>query len=105
MYLLLLRCLGSTQHLKSKYGSGYNLEVKLSPSRDASVSMDDMIARLQEFVEELFPGAVRAESFGGRVTYKIPKEGGVGSLSTIFASLEQGEDEYNHNYNIFINPT
>ena len=83
------RCLGSTQHLKGKYGSGYNLEVKLSSTRDAAASMEDAIARLQEFVVTLFPGSTRTESFGGRVTYKVPKEG-AGRLSATFEALEKG---------------
>jgi len=28
------RCLGSTQHLKSKFGQGYNLEIKLKQRKE-----------------------------------------------------------------------
>lgn len=45
--------------------------------------------RLQSFVSELLPGATRSEIFGGRVVYKVPKEG-VGVLSIIFHKLEKG---------------
>lgn len=45
--------------------------------------------RLHSFVSELLPGATRSEIFGGRVVYKVPKEG-VGVLSIIFHKLEKG---------------
>ena len=44
---------------------------------------------LHSFVSELLPGATRSEIFGGRVVYKVPKEG-VGVLSIIFHKLEKG---------------
>ena len=45
--------------------------------------------RLHSFVSELLPGATQSEIFGGRVVYKVPKEG-VGVLSIIFHKLEKG---------------
>lgn len=32
-----LRCIGSNQHLKARFGSGYQLEVRIEPSGDAEV--------------------------------------------------------------------
>lgn len=85
MYLLLLilRCLGSTQHLKSKYGSGYSLEIKLMQGSDGQSSLDN-------FVKGLFPGAILNETFGGKSTYKVPNND-VSQLSSIFAKLEEGK--------------
>ena len=31
---LVLRCIGSTQHLKNKFGQGYVLEIKLKANRE-----------------------------------------------------------------------
>ena len=45
--------------------------------------------QLHNYVIELLPGATQSEVFGGRVIYKVPKEG-VGALSVIFTKLEKG---------------
>ena len=49
------RCLGSTQHLKNKFGAGYTLVARVSYPADGS--MPD-VAAVQRFTEENFPGAV-----------------------------------------------
>ena len=41
-----LKCLGSSQHLKSKYGSGYQVELKVAEDEKAS-------AAAREFINEL----------------------------------------------------
>ncbi|XP_031568598.1 ATP-binding cassette sub-family A member 5-like [Actinia tenebrosa] len=79
-----MKCLGSTQRLKSKYGSGYSLEIKLTNHSE------DAQTKLEAFVKELFPGAVLNEIFGGKATYKVPKDN-VSRLSKIFDKLEQGK--------------
>ena len=81
------RCLGSTQHLKAKYGSGYVLEIKL----DTSIAGDlgARISGLHSHVLTLFSTADWVESFAERVTYNIPQKS-VASLSSVFGSLEEG---------------
>ena len=83
------RCLGSTQHLKSTYGSGYTLELKLKQSHTSGPCSEGSMEQLHNYVIELLPGATQSEVFGGRVIYKVPKEG-VGALSVIFTKLEKG---------------
>ena len=77
------------------------MEVKLSheyvqhqseaadPSDDA-ITSEEPRSKLYQFVDELFPGAVRTESFGTRVMYKVPKESVV-ALSKAFLALEKGK--------------
>ncbi|XP_078610116.1 cholesterol transporter ABCA5-like isoform X1 [Branchiostoma floridae x Branchiostoma japonicum] len=84
-----LRCLGSTQHLKTKYGSGYMLDVKVKEDGDANV-LEARLDQLDVFVHELFPSAAEAELIGNRVTYNIPKEN-VNSLAAVFTALEEGK--------------
>jgi ATP-binding cassette subfamily A (ABC1) protein 5 len=74
------RALGSTQHLKNKYGTGYTLEVKLSKS--------DAAQELEAFVQSLFVSATLSEKFGERFTFKIDQEN-VGSLANVFDALEK----------------
>ena len=81
------RCIGSSQHLKTKYGSGYLLEIKLQTHGDADVSQG--IERLHGYIQTLFPMATIAEQFSERVQYKVPKSE-VQSLAKIFDALEKG---------------
>uniref|UniRef100_A0A4W3K4I1 ATP binding cassette subfamily A member 5 n=1 Tax=Callorhinchus milii TaxID=7868 RepID=A0A4W3K4I1_CALMI len=81
-----LRCIGTIQHLKSKYGGGYTLEMKLKDE----VAELQRIAEIHEKIMQIFPHASRQESFAAMLTYKIPKED-VKSLSEAFSQLEEGK--------------
>ncbi|KAF0287477.1 ATP-binding cassette sub-family A member 8-A [Amphibalanus amphitrite] len=88
------KCLGSTQHLKNKYGGGYMLEMKLGAGDDLS----DRISEARRLVSEVFPAAILEESYGERLRYKIPQQD-VGSLSKGFSEMEAakqrlGMEEY-----------
>ena len=49
------RCLGSTQHLKNKFGAGYTLIARVSYPSDGSLPN---IEAVQTFVQENFPNSV-----------------------------------------------
>lgn len=90
-----LRCLGSTQHLKNRYGAGYNLEIKLKQvdSKVNASNFENMQSeakkQCQDFVHELFPDSVVEDSFGDRIVSSIPQDN-VSSLAQCFESLEKG---------------
>ncbi|KAK6171363.1 hypothetical protein SNE40_019569 [Patella caerulea] len=89
-----LECLGPSQHLKDKYGSGYLLEIKIKQVANVEEKMDE----LEEEIKRMFPHYTCAERFGDRGQYKIPRED-VTSLAQAFASLENakqnmGVEEY-----------
>lgn len=86
----MLRCLGPTQHLKSKYGSGYLLEVKLGIGQSAASALEDRLLTLQSHLQSLFPSAVCLESFGEHAQYRIPQEE-VRVLSSAFEAFENCE--------------
>ncbi|XP_061611305.1 ATP-binding cassette sub-family A member 5 isoform X4 [Phyllopteryx taeniolatus] len=79
-----LRCLGSIQHLKGKYGRGYGLELKLG-EEPTEVQQG---ALLHKEILAIFPHASRQESFATLMVYKIPMED-VGSLASAFSQLER----------------
>ncbi len=64
-----VRALGSKLHLKNKYGSGFELTVKLQ-----AIDFEKEIDELGKFVTSLFPSAFVLAQNGGLVTYQIPKE-------------------------------
>ncbi|XP_072019069.1 cholesterol transporter ABCA5-like [Amphiura filiformis] len=89
MVLGQLKCLGTTQHLKDKYGGGYVLEVKLQLHGQGA--LEERIEALHNYVRSILHDAEVSENFGERITYKIPKKS-VASLSTVFAAMEKGKD-------------
>ncbi|XP_066469630.1 cholesterol transporter ABCA5-like [Tiliqua scincoides] len=83
-----LRCIGTVQHLKSKFGRGYFLEMKLKEVPDMQQK-----ERLQRKILHIFPNASCQESFASILAYKIPKED-VPSLALSFSKLEEVKHAY-----------
>jgi ATP-binding cassette subfamily A (ABC1) protein 3 len=65
-----LRALGTKQHLKNKFGSGYELIVKLNVTQSFAEQLDE----LTRFVHGLFPSSLLLGENGGLITYQIPRE-------------------------------
>jgi ATP-binding cassette subfamily A (ABC1) protein 3 len=63
-----LRALGTKQHLKNKFGSGFELVVKLNVT-DLARQIEEMNA----FVDTMFPSAVLMSENGGLLTYQVPR--------------------------------
>nr|DBA27570.1 TPA: hypothetical protein GDO54_008045 [Pyxicephalus adspersus] len=84
-----LRYIGSVQHLKSKFGRHYNLELKL----DADSGPQQMEILHREILKH-FPNACRQESFASLMSYKVPKED-VQSLAQAFFNLGQVKRTFN----------
>ena len=65
-----MQALGTPQHLKQKFGSGYELVLKLDPARGPT---DDpaRVAALRAFAEGLYPNAELISDNGGLFTYKV----------------------------------
>ena len=77
------RCLGSTQHLKNKYGSGYVLVVKCVLEEEDWKKVEDDIFEI--FVENK---TMLDESFADRRIYSVLQDA-VKSLGDVFAALEK----------------
>ena len=84
------RCLGSTQHLKNKYGGGYVLDIK--SGRDCSSEQDwnDIHLEVQSIFESSEEGVdiKIEEAFADRRTYSVP-QAVVSSLGHVFSRLEK----------------
>ncbi|XP_041352800.1 cholesterol transporter ABCA5-like [Gigantopelta aegis] len=86
-----IQCLGPTQHLKDKFGSGYVLEVKL---KNTGGDLDEQMNKLEGHLATIFPQIVRLERFAERGQYKIPKTD-VNLLSRSFSALESMKNSHN----------
>lgn len=82
-----LRALGTKQHLKNKFGSGFELEVKLTTTVDDVAAAADA---LLEFLREHFPSTVKIGENGGLLTFQIPKE--EMKMGTAFTQMEEHRD-------------
>ncbi|XP_072501625.1 ATP-binding cassette sub-family A member 10-like isoform X2 [Notamacropus eugenii] len=81
-----LRCIGSIQHLKSKFGKDYLLEIK--------VKEPGQVRHLHEEILKLFPTAARQERYSSLMVYKLPVED-VYPLSQAFSKLEAAKHTFN----------
>ncbi|XP_019479355.1 PREDICTED: ATP-binding cassette sub-family A member 6 isoform X2 [Hipposideros armiger] len=82
-----LRCIGSIQHLKSKLGKDYILELKVKEAAQVTLVHTEIL--------KLFPQAARQERYPSFLTYKLPAVD-VHPLSQAFHKLEAVK----HNFNL-----
>ena len=72
-----LQCLGGAQHLKSKFGGGYTIEISVGELHAAA---------LPAAFGALFPGAQLSEHHVGKYRYALPQSSA--SLAHIFETME-----------------
>ncbi|KAK9407059.1 ATP-binding cassette sub-family A member 10-like [Crotalus adamanteus] len=80
-----LRCLGSIQYLKSKFGKNYLLQIKVK-----GVEQGDLV---NTQILKIFPQAARQERISTLLVYKIPMEDAL-PLSRAFAMLEDAKQHF-----------
>ncbi|KAB0381590.1 hypothetical protein FD755_003507 [Muntiacus reevesi] len=81
------KCLGSPQHLKSKFGSGYSLRAKIR-----SDGQQETLEEFKAFVGLTFPGSVLEDEHQGMVHYHLP--GDDLSWAKVFGIMEQAKTTY-----------
>ncbi|NXE48706.1 ABCAA protein, partial [Casuarius casuarius] len=81
-----LRCIGSIQYLKNKFGKGYLLEIKVKDPERTDL--------LHAEILRIFPSAARQERFPSLLVYKVPMEDAV-PLSQSFSKLEEAKRTFN----------
>ena len=81
---VLFRCIGTSQHLKSKYGGGYQLEIKLADSEHGDEDME----KLKRFIQQSFPTSYEIECFSDRVMYGLPQNSS-NAPGDVFGALEK----------------
>jgi len=76
-----LRCLGNAQHLRSRYGQGYQIEIKTEDSKEA-------VENVQTWVQGTFAKAELVEIHGERLKYKIGRSISIG---VVFEEIERNK--------------
>uniref|UniRef100_A0A8D2J932 ABC transporter domain-containing protein n=2 Tax=Varanus komodoensis TaxID=61221 RepID=A0A8D2J932_VARKO len=81
-----LRCLGSIQYLKSKFGKNYLLQIKVKGLEQGEL--------LNTRILQMFPQAARQERISTLLVYKVPMEDAL-PLSKAFSMLEEAKRTFN----------
>jgi len=99
------KCLGSSQHLKTKFGNGYTIMARMGTDPMAVFSEDSVgdfdhapqLHGLIKFIERTFPGAELKDEHQGMIHYWIPEvtPGGAVTWAEIFEKMEMAKNEYN----------
>uniref|UniRef100_A0AAY4A836 P-type phospholipid transporter n=1 Tax=Denticeps clupeoides TaxID=299321 RepID=A0AAY4A836_9TELE len=77
------KCLGSIQHLKSKFGEGYTLIVRVAGSPPA-------LGPVEDFVRETFSGSILKEKHHNTLHYQLVHQ--EGALTTIFNKFNMHQE-------------
>uniref|UniRef100_A0A8B9G513 ATP binding cassette subfamily A member 3 n=1 Tax=Amazona collaria TaxID=241587 RepID=A0A8B9G513_9PSIT len=80
------KCLGSPQHLKSKFGSGYTLLAKTRSEEEGE------LLAFKAFVEKTFSGSVLKHEHQGMVHYHLTNKNL--SWAQVFGALEKAKEKY-----------
>jgi ABC-type multidrug transport system ATPase subunit len=85
-----LKCIGSLQHLKSRYGDGYTLLAKISKD---SITVKKFLS----FILDSFPTSSLKENRDGFLNIQI-ENSSINSLSSIFSLIEKNRLVYSIEY-------
>ena len=86
------KCLGSSQHLKDKFGEGYTLTAKIAIG-DTPTETETRTQCFMEFVEQRFPGCVLKDHHHALVMYQIRSTENQ-SWAHVFGSMERARETY-----------
>uniref|UniRef100_A0A674DGK4 ATP binding cassette subfamily A member 3 n=1 Tax=Salmo trutta TaxID=8032 RepID=A0A674DGK4_SALTR len=84
------KCLGSPQHLKSKFGSGYTLLAKVRVDKEVE---DGDLQLFKDFIESTFPGSLLTDEHQGMVHYHLTDK--TLTWAQVFGTLEAAKEKYN----------
>ncbi|EDV28384.1 uncharacterized protein TRIADDRAFT_49936 [Trichoplax adhaerens] len=88
------KCLGSPQHLKSKFGQGYTVIAKVGRDKPNSIhDQEQIMNRLQAYIEENFPNAVIKDQHHGLIHYYV-SDARV-SWAKVFSIMEEAKRTFN----------
>ncbi|XP_056143491.1 phospholipid-transporting ATPase ABCA3 isoform X2 [Lampris incognitus] len=83
------KCLGSPQHLKSKFGSGYTLLAKVHVEAELE---DSDLQLFKDFIESTFPGSLLKDEHQGMVHYHLTDK--TLTWAQVFGTLEAAKEKY-----------
>jgi ABC-type multidrug transport system ATPase subunit len=79
------QCIGAPQHLKSRFGKGYTLIMKVRADGDKP----GKTGPAKDFVGQSFAGATLVAEYNGQLTYNVPD---THKWAALFGTLEANKD-------------
>ena len=70
----ILRCVGSTLHLKNKYGGGYHLFVNCKKDVENIEQLEAIQLNVLNYIKEILPTSSLSEDNNGNFTFNVPLE-------------------------------
>lgn len=89
-----LKCIGSLQHIKSNYGDGFTLLLKLTLKPD---EIEQKLVEFIEFISKKFPKIELKENRNGFLSFHY-KNNSIQSFSNIFKIIENSKEKYSIEY-------
>ena len=77
-----LQCLGTSQHLKSKFGRGYQVTIKAADGREPNI---------KQFMLAHLPNHSLIEEHGSNLRFRVAREGAAQRISSVFRLLENNK--------------
>lgn len=84
------KCLGSPQHLKTKFGEGYTILARVGPLQEGAIPDP---RPLMAFIESTFPGCVLKDIHQGNINYHITDTSV--KWSKVFGIMERAKSTFN----------
>jgi len=100
------QCLRRNQHLKTKFGEGYSLVVKLRVGRgEQQGAVEAKTRALMQFVSSTFPSAQLKDQHHGLVQYQIARAPGL-TWARLFGRVERSRTKYDiEDYSVTVSQT
>ncbi|KAK4327949.1 hypothetical protein Pmani_001610 [Petrolisthes manimaculis] len=85
-----LRCVGTTMHLKAKYGQGCSLQIKLK-NDPCQPHEEALVSQLKKVISQSLHGASLTDEHKGMLAYQVPTTVSWGHLFSVMERLKQGD--------------
>jgi len=87
------QCLGSNQHLKTKFGEGYSLVIKLRVRVGDEAAREAKTQALMEYVNSTFPGSQLKDQHDTLFHFRIGRAPGL-TWAHLFGAVERARSTY-----------
>ena len=88
-----LRCVGTQQHLKSSYGTGYHLYINCQRNKESKEDEETVNKKMLNFVSSILPQAKLFQAFNGYFTFNVSTLGD--EADQLFGEMEAKKTEMN----------
>jgi len=78
------KCFGSKQHIKNKFGTGYQVEIKFRALKEEAIDSKIKSLNIMEFLRQNYPASYRIEHIKGHEMEMLNREACIAVLKEVF---------------------